>query len=255
MPNFCTGLGADRVERVGDERRRRHHARSSDRAGTGCIPRRIGRWLGRRRRRAARARAAACSARGTARSSIVQDSSQWLIGTSIATAPPAGAQHEADRDRQHVENDDVLQRPGVERAAARGRSTATSAEAPAAARYAAAERADAEHAPRCRCAERRRQRPGRDRPRALERVLPIGFAIGDVVDQIDDARQRAEDDERAERAAAIARGIEAAGCAERSARAKTIRFFVHCAGRSDTSEAQRQRRPGRDVPAAAQACS
>ena len=46
---------------------------------------------------------------------------------------------------------------------------------------------------------RRRQRAGRNRTLRLDRVLPVALAVRDVVDEIDHARQHAEDDERADR--------------------------------------------------------
>ena len=70
------------------------------------------------------------------------------------------------------------------------------------------ERADAEHAGRD---ERRRADSSPDAigREPLERMPPIGVAVGDVVEQIDGARQRAEDRER--RAAAGERRRRAGG--------------------------------------------
>ena len=54
-------------------------------------------------------------------SRIVQTSSQWLISTSTATRPGHGAEHEPDGDRQHVDDDDVLERARSTAPAAQGR--------------------------------------------------------------------------------------------------------------------------------------
>ena len=174
-------------------------------------------------------------------SRIVQTNSQWLIVDVDHDRAGDRAQHEPDGDRQHVDDDDVLERTGVERLQRRGRRPATtpnrqpSAKAPASA-TAPMHRRRAER-------RRHRQRAGRNRPPALQRMLPVALAIRDVVDQIDDAGQRAED----RRTPAIARSDR--GRIEQLARAnsrpaKTSRFFVHWPGRSEMSRLTRSdRRP------------
>ena len=174
-------------------------------------------------------------------SRIVQTSSQWLISTSTATAPADRAQHEADRDRQHVDDDDVLERTRVERPAARDRR-------PRRART-PAEREGARPAPPApstqRGAERdrHRQRARRDRPLRLERMPAIAVAIGDVVDEIDDARQRAEHRRSAD-TRVDAPPADRTACRPNSSPAKTSRFLVHWAGRSERSRLRASGRPG-----------
>ena len=104
------------------------------------------------------------------------------------------AQHEADRDRQHVENDDVLQLAGVQRQQQRRMTppcTPKSGLQP--------ERGRQRHRrQRHRPADggRHGQGPGGNRPVLLDGMAPIRLPVRDIVDQVDDARERAEDDER-----------------------------------------------------------
>ena len=74
---------------------------------------------------------------------------------------------------------------------------------------------------------------------------PIAVAIGDVVDEIHRARQRAEDRERRPTASATA----AASNSRRpnSRPAKTSRFFVHWPGRSEMRRLKARERPGTAV--------
>ena len=52
-------------------------------------------------------------------SRIVQTSSQWLISHVDRHGAGDGSQHEPDRNRQHVDDDDVLERARVERQSAK----------------------------------------------------------------------------------------------------------------------------------------
>ena len=94
------------------------------------------------------------------------------------------AQHEPDGDRQHVDDDDVLERAGVEREQRqirRGDDEEAGAE-----RERACQRHHAQH-DRGRQRRRHRQRARRNRTPRLVRMLAIAVAIGDVVDQVHDA--------------------------------------------------------------------
>ncbi len=105
-------------------------------------------------------------------------------------------QHEAHGDRQHVHDHETLQRPRVEpqqhqvahrdeaerRAQGEGRGHG-------------ARRERQGHAD----GQARRHVARGNRPPRLRRVQPIGLAIDDVVDQVHDARQRAEHHERLDR--------------------------------------------------------
>ena len=105
------------------------------------------------------------------------------------------AQHEADGDRQHVDDDDVLEPAGVreleheiDRRDDRERTPdGESARQP-------------RHRERRRRADRDRcgQRARRNRPPRLQRMPPIALAIRQVVHQINDAREDAEDGEGAD---------------------------------------------------------
>ncbi len=105
------------------------------------------------------------------------------------------AQHEADRYGQHVDDDDVLQRPGVEGEQADVRRAEQAEGRPEPER--GPEGGDAEHRGR-RQRGRHRNRAGRDRPIPLDRMAAIGLPVRHVVEEIDDAGERAEDDERGE---------------------------------------------------------
>ena len=104
------------------------------------------------------------------------------------------AQHEPDRDRQHVDDHDVLERPGVKRQQADvgRRDRGERRTQPPGARR--APRPSARPRGRARCAgETTPEAMGRKR---LSRVLPVRLAIRDVVDEVDHAGQHAEDRER-----------------------------------------------------------
>jgi two-component sensor histidine kinase len=106
------------------------------------------------------------------------------------------AQHESNRQRQHVDNDDVLQRAGVERlqrdvAERHGRKPFTEERCCHQRRQADRDRRQDSGANR-QCARG-------DRPARFERVPAVGFAVGDVVNQVDDSRQSAEQAERQHR--------------------------------------------------------
>ena len=125
-----------------------------------------------------------------------------------------GAQHEADGNRQHVDDDHVFQRAGIDdeqrevgqRDQREGRPEEVGR----------AERAPPrQHQRRRRCASRRRHGARRDRPMALERVQPILLAIGDVVDEIHDARQARRRWRRPPSVCAIAWGSRNAGAVPR----------------------------------------
>ena len=106
-----------------------------------------------------------------------------------------GANHEPDGDRQDVENHQLLDGARVDelqgdvgecRDAEGGREGERGHEPD-------------DHDP-AGCCEGglRGQRSGGDRPARLEGMLPIAVAIDDVVDEIDGARQAAEDRERSD---------------------------------------------------------
>ncbi len=106
--------------------------------------------------------------------------------------PGGRPQHEPDRDREHVDDDDVLQRTGVERQQrhVRGRQHAEQR----AQQVRAAERRGNEDE-RGRQRRRNRQLTRGDRAPHLHGVPAVGLAIGDVVDQIHDTGEGAEDHE------------------------------------------------------------
>ena len=104
-----------------------------------------------------------------------------------------GAQHETDGERQHVENHDVLQGTRVQQLQAEvGVATSPNRQLSANARGREPPR---RAPPPPRAPRPDRQRAGGDRPAPLQRMPPIALAIRDVVDQIDHARQDAEDRE------------------------------------------------------------
>ena len=75
---------------------------------------------------------------------------------------------------------------------------------------------------------------------ALERMLLVGLAVDDVVDEIDDtgeARRRSKN-------AAVARSTASPSNRRmpKSRPAKTMRFLVHCAGRRDQEQRPRRER-------------
>jgi hypothetical protein len=107
-----------------------------------------------------------------------------------------GPQHEPAGNRQHVDNDDVLERDRVERE----QHDVRQGDDP--------ERGvDPERRENRGGAQRHRRSGGcgradgarRDWAAGLDRMLPIGLAIANVVDEIDDPRERAEDEKRARR--------------------------------------------------------
>ena len=107
--------------------------------------------------------------------------------------PGHRAEHEPDGNRQHVDDDDVLERARVEREESqirrprRRRSADPSANAPASAKPPSTT-ADVS-------AAGTGKRAGGNRPPRLERMLAIAVAVRDVVDQVHDAGQQAEDAE------------------------------------------------------------
>ena len=110
--------------------------------------------------------------------------------------PRRRPQDESDRDRQHVEDHDVLE------PAEYSASSTTYDGGDGAKRHAQRERGAERH-------DRDHRRPPRARPAqaprprrsavALDRMQPIGFAIRDVVDEVNDAGEHAEHDERRDR--------------------------------------------------------
>ncbi len=64
-------------------------------------------------------------------------------------------------------------------------------------------------------------------------MLAIAVAIGDIVDEIDDSRQRAEDREC--RDVAVATAETSNSFSAKISAAKTSRFLVHWPGRSEMS--------------------
>ena len=106
------------------------------------------------------------------------------------------AQREAGRDRQHVENDDVLQERRIRRQQheiRRGRGEERQAE-----RERGDQRQRAEDGGR-RQREVRADCARGNRPLGFERMALILFAIEHVVDEIDRAGERAENEERRDR--------------------------------------------------------
>ena len=144
------------------------------------------------------------------------------------------AQDEADRDREHVEDHDVLEAEGVgevqgevaERAEEEARAEGPGdARRPAARRMAAATRA-----------ARSGSAPLAMRPRALRGVEAVALHVHEVVDEVDGAGQGAEDERRPRPRAATASPSKR--CLEKASAARTTRFFVHWWGRSETRRAR-----------------
>ena len=98
-------------------------------------------------------------------------------------------QHEADGDRHHIEDDDVLQRAGIDDEQREVRRRRHAERRPQ--RERRGQRDRAQHHGRDQGGARR-QISGRDRPHPLDRMLPILLAVRDVVDQIHGAGQRAK---------------------------------------------------------------
>ena len=107
------------------------------------------------------------------------------------------AQHEPDRDRQHVDDDDVLERPGIE-CEQRRRSSARRVRTPGAETMMRRARptVSTSAVPIAVVGE---IAPDGNRTEALARMQTILLAIGNVVDEVDDAGEDAEDGEGGER--------------------------------------------------------
>ncbi len=103
-----------------------------------------------------------------------------------------GAKHEPDRQREHVEDHEVLQGARVQRLQSQVREG--DQPKPPAEDECRGKGGGGEQRGRY---DRRghRQRARCNRSAALDRMAPIALAVHDVVDQIDDARERTEDDE------------------------------------------------------------
>ena len=119
-------------------------------------------------------------------SSSVQRKSQFETGTSIATPPGEDAEHEPRGDRQHVEDDHVLEHEGVEdleREVRRHRARRTSSP-----RY------EPRSSPARPADDDQQQRPPgaelirSDGPKRLLRVQPVLLAVDPVVEDVDRRR-------------------------------------------------------------------
>ena len=109
-----------------------------------------------------------------------------------------GAQHEPARERQHVDDHDVLERSGVQGLQADvGERHAGERQAE---RRRERERGRPDRQRRCR-GRADRERARGNRPLRFQRMTAIAAAIGDVVHQVDDTGQRAEDGEGDDRVA------------------------------------------------------
>ena len=114
----------------------------------------------------------------------------------MAMAAAGGAEHEAGGERDDVEDHHVLQCPRVEELQHEvAGGNAGEARAQRVRRCQRCQREDDCGAD----GERRGDHASGNRARALDRMQAIVVAVGDVVDEVDDARQRAEHDERADR--------------------------------------------------------
>ena len=108
-----------------------------------------------------------------------------------------GAQREAGRDGEHVENDDVLEERRIRRQQSEIRGGG--GEERKAERERSDECCDAED-DRGRQRDFRAELAGRDWPFGLQRMALILFAIEDIVDEIHRSRERAENKEGGDRA-------------------------------------------------------
>ena len=100
---------------------------------------------------------------------------------------------EAASDRQHVDDDDVLQRGRVhqqQRHVASGRQRNHGTDEECCRKGCSAQNRSGERG------RSRRELARGDRPHPFQRMPLVGIAVGDVVEQIDRPRQRAEDRER-----------------------------------------------------------